>query len=95
MGEGCGDNCNCSRDITVEEIVQNNNIVLNTLIDLLIQKGVISEEDLRKRLADIAKELQSAEHKHETEKLTEEDESDEFEESEENEENTEEESSED
>ena len=37
-------------EISVEELVEGNNIVLNSLIDLLIQKGVISEEDLQKKL---------------------------------------------
>ncbi|MEM3374306.1 MAG: hypothetical protein QXE31_03735 [Candidatus Woesearchaeota archaeon] len=61
--------CECGHnhghDITIEDIVQNNNIVLNTLIDLLIQKGVISEQELRLKLADVVKDLEMQEERQE------------------------------
>ena len=43
-------NDNEDADISTEELVQNNNIIMNVLIDMLIEKKVISEEELKKRL---------------------------------------------
>jgi len=47
----------CSCDETSDEyLLQNNNILLNTLIDLLVEKRVISELELRRKLDDMEKE---------------------------------------
>ncbi len=37
-------------EISIEELVHGNNIVMNALIDLLIEKKLISEEDLQGKL---------------------------------------------
>lgn len=68
---GCCDDgsCECGHknEITIEDIVQNNNIILNTLIDMLIEKGIFSEEELRLKLSDVAKKLEESSHNHEHE----------------------------
>ena len=47
--EECGcDPCECEE--TVEEIIENNDVKLNALIELLIYKGVISEEEFDKKV---------------------------------------------
>ncbi|MGV8161883.1 MAG: hypothetical protein ACP5N2_00945 [Candidatus Nanoarchaeia archaeon] len=57
---GCGD-CGCGHDhgaeiekdfdkLTMEEVVYGNQHVLNILLDLLIEKGVISEQELKDKL---------------------------------------------
>lgn len=43
-------------DLSMEDIVENNDAVLHTLIDLLVQKGVISEEELTSKLDELADE---------------------------------------
>jgi hypothetical protein len=93
MGEGCGHGCDCSKEITTEDIVQNNNVILNTLIDLLIEKGVISEADLRKKLSELETEVETEEDE-ESEESEESGESDEEMDSEEGEELEEDEESE-
>jgi hypothetical protein len=60
MGKECGHDCNCDQEMNLQDIVVNNNIVMNGLIDLLIEKGVITEEDFRQKLAKIEKEMQAA-----------------------------------
>ncbi|MBT4804739.1 hypothetical protein HON71_01060 [Candidatus Woesearchaeota archaeon] len=44
--------CNCEGDddCDIEEMVNNNSFVLDTLIELLIEKKIITEEELRKKL---------------------------------------------
>jgi len=37
-------------EMSMEEVVETNDIVLNTLIDLLIEKKVITEAELQKKL---------------------------------------------
>lgn len=37
-------------DMSTEDIALNTEYVLNTLIDLLVEKGVISEDELREKL---------------------------------------------
>lgn len=39
-------------DLDIEDVTINTEYVLNALIDLLIQKGVISEEELQQKLAE-------------------------------------------
>lgn len=39
-------------DFDIEDVTINTEYVLNALIDLLIQKGVISEEELQQKLAE-------------------------------------------
>ncbi|MFA6073135.1 MAG: hypothetical protein WC758_03410 [Candidatus Woesearchaeota archaeon] len=57
--EGCGHNCACDGDfdmekdfnkLTMEEVVYGNQHVLNILLDLLIEKGIISEQELKDKL---------------------------------------------
>lgn len=43
-------------DMDMEDLIENNDAVLHSLIDLLIQKGVISEEELTKKLDELADE---------------------------------------
>jgi len=63
-GEG-HDHCGCGHDhshehgedeMTTEELVDNNNVLLNTLIDVLIKKNVISEEELRNAIKELEEE---------------------------------------
>ncbi|NTV23045.1 MAG: hypothetical protein HGA85_01555 [Nanoarchaeota archaeon] len=66
--DGCGCNdCGCSEELTTEELVENNNIILNTLIDLLVEKKVISEEELRAKLAKVEEEIGEAKENSEKE----------------------------
>jgi hypothetical protein len=46
----CGCNCEEGNDLSVEEMVDNNSFILDTLIGLLIEKKVITEEEFRKKL---------------------------------------------
>lgn len=57
---GCND-CGCGHDhgmeiekdfdkLTMEEVVYGNQHVLNILLDLLIEKGIISEQELKDKL---------------------------------------------
>jgi hypothetical protein len=41
-------------ELSTEELVNNNDIMLNALIELLIEKGVITEEELEKKADDIS-----------------------------------------
>lgn len=56
---GCGghdkkDDCECSNEeVRLEDVVRNNNVVINCLLGILIDKKVISEEDLQKKLAEL------------------------------------------
>ena len=36
----------------ISQLAMNNNILVNTLIDLLIEKGVITEDELEKKLGE-------------------------------------------
>ncbi|MBT3721244.1 hypothetical protein HN789_07275 [archaeon] len=47
--------CDCE-DLSMEEIVYSNDALLNTLVEMLIDKKVISEKDLLKKLEDLEKE---------------------------------------
>jgi hypothetical protein len=42
--------CNCCEDVSTEDLAVNNNILINTLIELLIQKKVFSEEEFQEAL---------------------------------------------
>lgn len=44
------DEQNNDDEMSMEELVETNDIVLNTLIDLLVEKKIISEEELQKKL---------------------------------------------
>jgi hypothetical protein len=60
--------CNCEgdEDCDIEEMVDNNSFVLDTLIELLIEKKVITEEELRKKL-DAQEEEQKSEESEKSE----------------------------
>lgn len=47
---GCGCEEMSEEEMSVEEMLEDNNIVLNTLIDLLIEKKIISEEEFMTKL---------------------------------------------
>jgi hypothetical protein len=52
----CDDkDCECE-DLSMEEIVYSNDALLNTLVEMLIEKKVISEKDLLKRLEELPEE---------------------------------------
>jgi len=51
--EVCGmpiDECTCEEEMSPEELAESNHIMLNALIDLLIKKGVFSEEEFDKKV---------------------------------------------
>jgi hypothetical protein len=50
MSEECG--CGCENEISTEDIVAENNFCLNALIDLLIEKKVITKEEFEKKLSE-------------------------------------------
>ena len=52
MGEDC---CNHDHD-EIDEIVYNNDVLINTLISLLIEKKVISEKEFRDALDEVSEE---------------------------------------
>jgi hypothetical protein len=53
----CG--CGCeSHEVTTEDIVAENNFCLNVLIDLLIEKGVITKDEFEKKLDEAEEELE-------------------------------------
>ncbi|MFW6311128.1 MAG: hypothetical protein ACOC1K_02715 [Nanoarchaeota archaeon] len=60
MSDECGckhEDCNCSEEeMSVEDMVGSNNLVLNAVIDLLIEKNIISEEDLKNKIDSMVKE---------------------------------------
>ncbi|MGM5488499.1 MAG: hypothetical protein ACQESG_06110 [Nanobdellota archaeon] len=41
---------NETEEITPEEMIEENNVILNAVIDLLVEKEIISEEELQKKL---------------------------------------------
>jgi len=43
--DGCCDDCDCE-EISTDDLAQSNQVVLSALIHLLVEKGVIKEEDL-------------------------------------------------
>jgi hypothetical protein len=60
--ETCGCNCNHNEEeIPVEDIVAENNILLNAVIDILIEKKIISEDDLRNKIAEMEEETEDTE----------------------------------
>ena len=59
--ENKNEDCSCCGPSTetsnLEEVVSGNAFVLNTLIDLLIEKNVFTEEEFTKKLEDSQKEI--------------------------------------
>ena len=54
--EECGkEPCECEESF--EEVVENNDLVLNSLVELLIQKGVISEKELDDKMDEIEEDM--------------------------------------
>ena len=39
-----------NEEVSMEELVEGNNYVLNSLVDLLVEKNIISEDELQKKL---------------------------------------------
>ncbi|MFP4403801.1 MAG: hypothetical protein ACOC3X_02770 [Nanoarchaeota archaeon] len=60
--ECCSNTDDCcdveDQEMQMEEIISENNVVLNSLIDLLIEKKIISEEDLQKKIDEMDSELE-------------------------------------
>lgn len=56
----CGDfkeNCDCDEEeLSMEDIAESNHVVLNALIDLLVEKKIISEEELDKKIEEFSEE---------------------------------------
>ena len=53
--EECGENCDCGHDhpkqqISVQQIVEHNHILLNAMIGVLLDKKLISEQDIKAKL---------------------------------------------
>ncbi|MFW6013659.1 MAG: hypothetical protein ACOCQG_00640 [Candidatus Nanoarchaeia archaeon] len=48
--------------MSIEEVVEENNILLNTLIDHLIEKNVISEDEFLNKLNAVNSEVQEKEN---------------------------------
>lgn len=42
-----------NEEVTMEDLVEENNFVMNCLIDLLIEKKVFSEEELKNKLQEV------------------------------------------
>lgn len=56
-----GSCCGCEPEHTnMEEVVSGNAFVLNTLIDLLIEKNIFTEEELTKKLEESQKEIEDS-----------------------------------
>ncbi len=50
-GDECGDDCSCdSAEMTIAQVVQNNNLMINVMADILIEKKIINERDIQKKL---------------------------------------------
>ena len=43
--DGCCDDCDCE-EISTDDLAQSNQVVLSALIHLLVEKGVIKEDEL-------------------------------------------------
>jgi hypothetical protein len=54
----CECDCGCEEEMPIEDVVRENNIVLNTLIDYLIEKKIISEKDFLAKLNAAEEELE-------------------------------------
>lgn len=56
----CGCGCeDMDQEMTVDEMVQENNIVLNTLIDFLVEKKIIDEDEFIKKLNECETSIES------------------------------------
>jgi hypothetical protein len=42
--------CGCEEEMPIEDVVRENNVILNTLIDHLIEKKIISEKEFLAKL---------------------------------------------
>ena len=51
----------CEEEMSVEEMSEENNFVLNALIDLLVEKKIISEEEFKEKLEAMEAELYDTE----------------------------------
>jgi len=52
--EKCGEECGSGK-VTTEQLIEHNHFILNVLIELLIEKKVISEEELKSKVEEIQK----------------------------------------
>lgn len=56
--EECKDNCDCGHDhnhqqISMQQIVEHNHILLNAMIGVLLEKKIISEQDIKAKLKEM------------------------------------------
>jgi hypothetical protein len=51
-----GEECGCE-DMSYEELVESNNVMLNALIDLMIEKNIIAEKELKLKIEEMYNEL--------------------------------------
>jgi hypothetical protein len=54
--EECGDNCDCNHNhqqISMQQIVEHNHILLNAMIGVLLEKKLISEQDIKAKLKEM------------------------------------------
>jgi hypothetical protein len=62
MGEdkGCGEDCKCGHDhehgqkMSIEDVVMQTNFCFNALIELMIDKKLISKEEFEKKIMELA-----------------------------------------
>ena len=55
-GENCNHDHEGDEELSTEEVVDQNDILLNALIDLLITKGVITEDEFNTKVTEFATE---------------------------------------
>ena len=65
MGEHGHCECDCedkeNENLSMDEVVYNNNLLVNALVDLLIEKKIISEEEFEAKLDEMDSEDEDAE----------------------------------
>jgi len=62
---GCGQE-EFEEELSTEEIVEDNNVILNALIDLLIKKNIIGEDEFRQKIQETENEMYEEESEEET-----------------------------
>jgi hypothetical protein len=52
--------CGCEEEMPIEDVVRENNVILNTLIDHLIEKKIISEKEFLSKLNSAEEKVEEA-----------------------------------
>jgi hypothetical protein len=47
----CGDECSCG--MSLEQVVQNNNVMVNVLAEILMDKKLVTEKEIKDKLQEI------------------------------------------